>query len=206
VHTQAGDEYRSRAVIVATGSTYRRLNVPGEADFIGAGIHFCATCDGPFYKGAKELVVLGGGNSGVEEGLFLSQFAQHITLIEFMPELKASALLQEEVRSNSKFTIPTNTEVTEFRGKSRLRTVVARDRSTGMTIEIEPGAVFVFIGLSPNSGFLKGLLETDQAGFHQDRRVFPDLRAWRVRGGRCPCWQHEAARRCDRRLYRASLG
>jgi len=99
VTTETGDEYCARSVLIATGSTYRRLNVPGEADFIGAGIHFCATCDGPFYKGAKELVVLGGGNSGVEEGLFLSQFAQHITLIEFLPELKASALLQEKVRS-----------------------------------------------------------------------------------------------------------
>ena len=165
VTTETGDEYCTRTAIIATGSTYRRLDVPGEADFIGAGIHFCATCDGPFYKGAKELVVLGGGNSGLEEGLFLSQFAEHITIIEFMPELKAGALLQEKVRSDPKFTILTNTQVTEFRGKGKLRSVVARERTTGKELEIEPAAVFVFIGLSPNTGFLDGVIATDQWGF-----------------------------------------
>ena len=92
--TDSGEEYGARAVIVATGSTYRRLGVPGEEDLIGAGIHFCATCDGPFYKGSDELLVIGGGNSGLEEGLFLTQFADRVTLLEFGPQLKASALLQ----------------------------------------------------------------------------------------------------------------
>src|SRR3990170_7151350 len=96
VATESGEEYGARAAIVATGSTYRRLGVPGEDDLLGAGIHFCATCDGPFYKGSKELMVIGGGNSGVEEGLFLSQFADKITLLEYNPELKARALLQEK--------------------------------------------------------------------------------------------------------------
>lgn len=165
VRTESGDEYCARAAMIATGSTYRRLNVPGEADLVGAGIHFCATCDGPFYKGAKELVVIGGGNSGLEEGLFLSQFAEHITLIEFMPELKASALLQEKVRSNPKFTILTNTQVTEFRGRGKLQSVVAKDRSTGEEIEIQAAAAFIFIGLSPNTAFLSGSVDLDQWGF-----------------------------------------
>src|SRR3990172_7945579 len=165
VQTEAGDEYCASAVIVATGSTYRRLGVPGEDEFLGSGIHFCATCDGPFYKGAKQLVVIGGGNSGVEEGLFLSQFAEHITLLEFMPELKASALLQEKIRSNPKFTILTNKQVTEFKGDERLRAVVAKDRVTGKTEEIRAAGAFVFIGLSPNTGFLRGTVELDQGGF-----------------------------------------
>ena len=80
VATEGGDEYCSKAVLLAPGSTYRRLNVPGEDDFIGAGIHFCATCDGPFYKG-QELLVVGGGNSGVEEGLFLTKFASKVTVL-----------------------------------------------------------------------------------------------------------------------------
>lgn len=160
------NEYCARAIIIATGSTYRRLGVPGEDDLIGAGIHFCATCDGPFYKGSKELMVIGGGNSGVEEGLFLSQFADRISLLEFMPELKASALLQEKIRSDPKFDIRTNVEVSEFRGEGgKLKTVVAKDRATGETLEFQPAAAFIFIGLTPNTGFLKGTVEMDQWGF-----------------------------------------
>ncbi len=126
VTTETGEEYCSRAAIVATGSKYRRLGVPGEDDLVGAGIHFCATCDGPFYKGTNELVVIGSGNSGVEEGLFLSQFADRITLVEFEPKLKASGLLQEKVRDHPKFNILTNTEVTEFKADGgKLSSVIA---------------------------------------------------------------------------------
>ncbi|MCH7718155.1 MAG: FAD-dependent oxidoreductase, partial [Chloroflexi bacterium] len=134
---------------------------------------FCATCDGPFYKGSKELVVLGGGNSGVEEGLFLSQFTDRVTLIEFMPELKASALLQEKIRSDPKFNILTNTEVTEFRGEGgKLKTVVAKDRATGETMELQPAAAFIFIGLTPNTGFLEGAVDFDQWGFIKTDETF----------------------------------
>jgi len=172
VVTDGGEEYGARAVIIATGSTYRQLGVPGEDELIGAGIHFCATCDGPFYKGAKELLVIGGGNSGVEEGLFLSQFAERITLVEFNPELKASALLQEKIRSHPKCTVYTNTQVTEFRGEGRLSGVVLRDRSTGNVREIEPEGAFVFIGLTPNSGFLGDAVRTDQWGFIETDATF----------------------------------
>ena len=170
---ETGDEYCGRAAIIATGSTYRRLGVPGEDDLIGAGMHFCATCDGPFYKGSKELVVLGGGNSGVEEGLFLSQFTDRITLVEFSPELKASALLQEKIRSHPKFNILTNTEVTEIRGEGgKLKTIVAKDRATGETIELQPDAAFIFIGLKPNTGFLEGAVDLDQWGFIKTDETF----------------------------------
>ena len=166
VTTEAGEEYCARAIIIATGTTYSRLGVPGEDDLIGAGLHFCATCDGPFYKGAKELMVIGGGNSGVEEGLFLSQFADRITLLEFMPELKASSILQEKIRSSPKFNIRTNTEVTEFRAENgKLKTVIAKDRATGETLEFEPAAAFLFIGLKPNAAFLAGSVDVDQWGF-----------------------------------------
>jgi len=165
VATETGDEYCSRAAIIVTGSTYRRLGVPGEEDLIGAGIHFCATCDGPFYKGSKELMVVGGGNSGLEEGLFLSQFTDRVTLVEFMPQLAASGLLQEKVRSDPKFNILTNTEVMEFTGNGKLSAVFARDRETGQVMEFHPAAAFVFIGLTPNTGFLMDTLETDKYGF-----------------------------------------
>jgi len=167
VTTSAGDEYRGRAALIATGTSYRRLGVPGEEELIGAGIHFCATCDGPFYRGAEELLVIGGGNSGVEEGLFLSQFADRIRLVEFMPELKASAHLQERARANPRFTIHTNTEVVEFRRarRGKLGAVVARDRASGEVSTFSPAAVFVFVGLDPNTAFLRESLELDPWGF-----------------------------------------
>ena len=114
-----GQRICAQAVLVAAGSSYRRLGVPGEAELIGAGVHFCATCDGPFYKGAEELLVVGGGNSGLEEGMFLSQFADRIRIVEFAPELKASQLLQDKVRSDPKFTVHTNTEIRELRGSPK---------------------------------------------------------------------------------------
>ena len=165
--TDQGDEYCGRAAIVATGSSYRRLGVPGEGELIGAGIHFCATCDGPFYRGAEEIMVIGGGNSGVEEGLFLSQFADRIRVIEFAPELKASSLLQEQIRRDPKFEIHTNTEVVEFRkGEGgKLGSVVVRDRERGEIREFNPAGAFVFIGLDPNTDFLKGTVDLDQWGF-----------------------------------------
>lgn len=165
--TDQGEEYCGLAAIVTTGSDYRRLGVPGEEELMGAGIHFCATCDGPFYRGAKELVVIGGGNSAAEEGLFLSQFAEKIRLIEFMPQLTASPLLQENIRRHPQFEIHTNTQVVGFRkGKGgELGAVIASDRATGERREFTPAAVFVYIGLDPNTGFLKGTVDLDPWGF-----------------------------------------
>ncbi len=166
VGTDTGDEYCARSVIVATGSTYRRLDVPGEEDLIGAGIHFCATCDGPFYRGSSELLVVGGGNSGVEEGLFLTEFTDRVTLLEFNEELAASALLQEKALSHPKMQILTNTQVTEFQSEGgKLKTVLAKNRATGETLEFHPKGVFIFIGLTPNTGFLDGTVELDKWGF-----------------------------------------
>lgn len=144
VRLSNGQQVCAHAALVASGSSYRRLGVPGEEDLIGAGVHFCATCDGPFYKGADELLVIGGGNSGLEEGLFLSQFAKHIRIVEFAPDLKASKLLQDKVRSHPQFTVHTNTQVVELKGKPKLKEVVARDRATGEERHWHPAAAFIF--------------------------------------------------------------
>ena len=165
VSLSGGQQVCAHAVLLATGSTYRRLGVPGEDDLIGSGVHFCATCDGPFYRGAEELLVIGGGNSALEEGLFLSQFAKRIRIVAHSPELKASKLLQDKVRSHSQFIVHTNTEVIELRGERRLEEVVARDRATGVEMRWQPAAAFVFIGLTPNTEFLKGAVDLDQWGF-----------------------------------------
>jgi thioredoxin reductase (NADPH) len=161
----SGQELCAHAALIATGSSYRRLGVPGEAELIGAGVHFCATCDGPFYKGVDELLVVGGGNSGLEEGMFLSQFAKRIRIVEYSPDLKASRVLQDKVKSHPQFVVHTNTQIVELRGNGKLREVVARDRATGEEHHWHPAAAFVFIGLDPNTGFLKETLELDSSGF-----------------------------------------
>jgi thioredoxin reductase (NADPH) len=160
-----GQEIGAHTALLATGSSYRRLGVPGESDLIGAGVHFCATCDGPFYRGAGELLVVGGGNSGLEEGLFLSRFADRIRLVEYAPELRASRLLQDKIRASPQFVVHLNTEITELRGSHRLDSVVARDRETGETHTWYPGAAFVFIGLDPSTEFARGLVDLDKWGF-----------------------------------------
>jgi thioredoxin reductase (NADPH) len=166
VKLSSGQEVCASAVIVATGSTYRRLGVPGEDDLIGAGVHFCATCDGPFYRGAKELLVVGGGNSGLEEGLFLSQFADRIRIVQRAPELTASRLVQDKVREQANFDIHTSTSVTELVGKNgKLHQVKAHNSETGEDFTWEPAGAFVFIGLDPNTGFLGDSLALDEWGF-----------------------------------------
>ena len=166
VTTESGDEYCAKAVLIATGSKYRRLNVPGEEDFIGAGIHFCATCDGPFYKG-EDMIVVGGGNSGIEEGLFLTKFANSVTVLEVREKLGASQILQEKAESHPKMNVRLGTTVEEFKGNSKLSTVVVKDLATGETEELHPGAVFIFIGLDPNTGFVGDLVDLDKWGFIQ---------------------------------------
>ena len=164
--TESGDEYCGRVAIIATGSTYRRLGVPGEEDLLGAGLHFCSTCDGPFYKGADELVVIGGGNSGLGEGLFLSQFAKKVRILERSSQLKASQLLQDKVLKHPKIDVHTNIEVTEFRGDGgKLSAVVAKDGQTREERVFQPAAAFIFIGQDPNTSFLKGTVDLDQWGF-----------------------------------------
>ncbi|HEV2368248.1 MAG TPA: FAD-dependent oxidoreductase [Acidimicrobiales bacterium] len=162
-----GQELVAHAVLVATGSTYRKLGVPGEDDLIGAGVHFCATCDGPFYRGADEILVVGGGNAGLEEGVFLSQFARNIRVAQVGPELTASKLLQERVRSHPQFTVHTSTKIESFEGDGRgkVKEVKARNTETGEEYRWHPAGVFVFIGLDPNSAFLEGRVDRDQWGF-----------------------------------------
>jgi thioredoxin reductase (NADPH) len=168
VETAAGDHYHARAALIATGSSYRRTNAPGEDDLIGAGIHFCATCDGPFYRGARELLVLGGGNSGLEEGLFLRQFADRVTIVERDDRLKASRLLQDKVAMTEGMEVLLSRQVRAFRkkddGSGKLGTVVLEDLATGAVEELHPAAAFVFIGLDPNTDLVKGQVDLDERG------------------------------------------
>src|SRR5271165_3673786 len=160
-----GQQLTSHAMIVATGSTYRRLNVPGEENLIGAGVHFCATCDGPFYQGADEVVVIGGGNSALEEGLHLSEFAKKVRVLA-RHDLTASPVRQERVRSAPQFDIRTGVDIVELEGgRGRFAAVVARDRDSEEILRFPAAAAFVFIGLKPNNAFLGQAVERDAGGF-----------------------------------------
>jgi thioredoxin reductase (NADPH) len=160
-----GQQLTSHAVIVATGSTYRRLDVPGEDKLIGAGVHFCATCDGPFYKGADEVVVIGGGNSALEEGLHLSEFAKKVRVLS-RSKLSASPVLQERVRSDPQFLVHTGVDIVELEGgKGKFAAVVVKDQDSQEIHRYPAAAAFVFIGLKPNAGFLDASVERDTGGF-----------------------------------------
>ncbi len=164
VKTRTGKEYGARALIVATGSTYRHLGVPGEEELLGAGVHFCATCDGPFYKD-KPVVVVGGGSSAAEESLFLTRFASEVTLLVRGEELKTAPLVVDKIEASDKITVRYNTEVVELRGASSLDSIVVRNRESGETETLAPAGVFVFVGLSPNSAWLPEDIERDAFGF-----------------------------------------
>lgn len=166
VQTADGSEYSARAVLIATGSRYKRLGVAGEDDFIGAGIHFCATCDGPFYKG-QPVAVIGGGNSAAEESMFLVKFVEKVTLLVRGDKLTASQVIQEKALNHPQIDIRFNTEVTNFSGDGgKLKSVEIKDQTSGAVETIHPAGVFVFIGLTPNTSILKGTgVETNQWGF-----------------------------------------
>ena len=164
VTTESGQQYRAPAILLTPGTRYRRLNVPGEDDFIGAGVHFCATCDGPFYRDMETLVV-GGGNSGIEEGLFLTRFASKVTVVEVGDRLRASQVLQDKAAAHPQMDIRLNTTVREFRGNGKLESVLVEDLKTGKQELLHPAGIFVFIGLDPNTAFLSDTVELDQRGF-----------------------------------------
>jgi thioredoxin reductase (NADPH) len=159
LHTADGHEYGADALLLATGSTYRRLGVPGEDELIGAGIHFCATCDAAFYKGAEQLLVIGGGNSAAEEGVYLTNFAKKVTIVTITPDLTCSEVLKQKVAEQvqeGKMELITDSTVAEFRGEKRLESVLIKNEKTNEERELRPAGVFVFIGLTPNTAFLKG--------------------------------------------------
>ncbi|MEM8964703.1 MAG: FAD-dependent oxidoreductase, partial [Acidobacteriota bacterium] len=165
VVTGDGSEYSARAVLIASGSRYRTLEVEGEEDYYGSGVHYCATCDGPFYKG-QSVAVVGGGNSAAEESLFLADIVDDVTLLVRGEELKASQIIQEKVAENPKITVRYRTHVEGFEGaESKLSTVKVRTEGAEPETLDVPGA-FVFVGLDPNTSYLTDSNVTlDEQGF-----------------------------------------
>lgn len=166
VTLSTGQELHAGAVIPAMGPTYRRTDAPGEADLIGAGVHFCATCDGPFYRGAGEVVVLGAGNSGLEEGLFLTKFANHVTVIDRADAKSGSRLLQAKVADHPNMSVLTQTTILRFDAQpnGKLEALLLRG-ADGVEYLHRTDAAFVFIGMQPNTEWLEGAFDLDERGF-----------------------------------------
>jgi len=164
--TTEGD-WLAKAVLIATGSDYRKIGVPGEQEYYARGVHYCATCDGAFYRD-KKLVVVGGGNSAVQESIFLTRFASHIDLLVRGEKFRASDVLVQELdKHKEKITVHLNTTTDEIIGEAgAVIKVIGTDKATGKKVEFPTDGVFVFVGLDPNTKFL------DTSGIELDERRF----------------------------------
>jgi thioredoxin reductase (NADPH) len=158
----SGDqEHRGRSVIVATGASAKMLGVPGERELVGRGVSTCATCDGFFFRG-QELAVVGGGDSAMEEALFLTRFAEKVTVIHRRDELRASKIMQDRARANEKIDFVWNTVVEEVLGDGSVQALRLRDLNTDDTSELQVGGLFVAIGHIPNTAIFRGQLEMSE--------------------------------------------
>jgi thioredoxin reductase (NADPH) len=162
VRTAEGD-YRARAVILAGGAEYNRLGVPGEERLTGHGVSYCATCDAAFFKD-MEVAVVGGGDSAIDEGLFITRYASRVHVVHRRDELRAGRVLQERAFANPRMHFIWNSVVTEVKGDVAVEAVRLKDFISGRESELPVAAVFVFIGHSPNTAYLRGLLDLDARG------------------------------------------
>jgi thioredoxin reductase (NADPH) len=163
VKTASGD-YRSRAIIIATGSSYRELGVPGEKRLAGHGVSWCATCDGFFFR-EQDIAVVGGGDSAIEEATFLTRFARSVTIVHRRDSLRASKIMQERAMSNPKIRFAWNSQVIEMVGEDRLTGLRLRDVNTGAESILPATGVFVAIGHDPRTDLFKGQLASDDDGY-----------------------------------------
>lgn len=159
-----GKEYLAEAVIVTAGASPRHLGVPGEEAFTGRGVSYCGTCDGFFFRG-KDVVVVGGGDSALEEGIFLTKFANKVEVLHRRDALRAGPALQRRAAANPKMSFVWNTVVDEIVGNGTVQKVKVSDTATGEQREMKTDGVFIFIGHYPNSKFLEGQLEMDEHGY-----------------------------------------
>lgn len=158
------ETYQAEAVIITVGASPKRLGVPGEEEFIGRGVSFCATCDGFFFR-EKDVVVVGGGDSAMEEGLFLTRFANSVQVIHRRDELRAGETLKRRANANEKIGFVWDTVVEEIVGNGAVESIKTRNVKTGSQEDLSTDGVFIFIGHYPNSALFNGQLEMDEAGY-----------------------------------------
>jgi len=162
--TLKGQPIRARSIIIASGTSPRRLGIPGEKELKGRGVSYCATCDGPMFAG-KDIAVIGCGNSGLQEGLFIRKFVKSITMVEFLPTIQAEEILQERMRSYDNVQWLLNHETVSISGQDWVESITVRDRAGGEGKQIPVQGVFIYIGLEPNTDYLDGQIELDKWGF-----------------------------------------
>lgn len=161
----AGDKvYKTLSIIAATGAMWRNLGVPGESEFAGKGVSYCATCDGPFYRN-RDVIVVGGGDTAIQEALFLTHFAKKVIVIHRRDRLRAAGMLQKRAFAEKKIEFIWNATVAEITGAEFVTGVRAKDVSTGKISEIAADGAFIFVGRLPYTEIFKGLVEMDKAGF-----------------------------------------
>jgi thioredoxin reductase (NADPH) len=158
------NEYEAQAIIVATGASPRKLGVPGETEFVGRGVSYCATCDGFFFRD-KDVIVVGGGDSALEEGVFLTKFASRVRIVHRRDQLRAGFTLQERAKRNEKIDFVWDTVVTEVNGNGAVESVQVKNMKTDEVSILDTEGVFVYIGHYPNSELFKGKLEMDEHGY-----------------------------------------
>lgn len=163
IKTHSG-EYKTLSIIIASGTEHKLLNVPGELELRGRGISYCATCDAPFFK-EKAVIVAGGGNSAVQEALYLTRFASKVTIVHRRASLRATRILQERAFANKKINFAWNSVINAINGKDNVESVTIKNLDSGKIVDIPAGGVFIFVGLSPNSKAFKGLIELDSSGY-----------------------------------------
>lgn len=156
-------ELVAKAVIVAGGSALRKLKVPGEEEFNGRGVSYCGSCDGPFFTN-QTVAVVGGGDSAMDEAITLTQYTSQVLVLHRDDRFHAQKVLRDRVLGHPSIKVHWNTEVTAIKGDAQVNSVAVRDTKSGETSEIPLSAVFIFIGLDPNSSWLKGVLPVDNAG------------------------------------------
>lgn len=156
--------YLCEVLIICTGTEYRKLGVPGETEFTGKGVSYCATCDGAFFKDSR-IMVVGGGDSALTEALFLTKFVKDLTIIHRRDALRATKIYQEKAMANPKIKFLWNSVVQEIKGDTIVRAVVVKNVKTGEITEFETEGAFLFVGLLPRTQFLKALVQLDEAGY-----------------------------------------
>jgi thioredoxin reductase (NADPH) len=159
-----GENIRALAVIIATGARWNALGIPGEEPLVGRGVSYCATCDGPLFRN-KDVAVVGGGDTALEDALFLTRFANKVTIIHRRGKLRATKVLQERASANKKVEFVLNSVALEVAGKNRVEGVKVRDVATGAEKTVKVDGVFVLIGVTPNSDVAKGILTLDEKGY-----------------------------------------
>ncbi|MBN2564689.1 MAG: thioredoxin-disulfide reductase [Candidatus Eisenbacteria bacterium] len=162
--TTSGEPLWGKAVVLAMGTAYKKLGVPGESEFVGRGVSYCATCDGPLYKG-QEIAVVGGGDSALQEALYLTTFASKIYLIHRRDRFRAVPVLQERVRANEKIECLCSHVVEKIGGTSGVESIVLKDLKTGTVFDHPVPGIFLFVGLEPRTSLVKDMVEMDDGGF-----------------------------------------